>query len=324
MKTICGVVVALSAWLAAGQSLAQATYPDQPIRILVGFTPGVAPDITGRIMAEKFTEAWGKPAVVENVTGAGGNLAVERLAKALPDGHTLALGGNASLVINPNLMAKLPYDPLKDFVYITQVFIVANLLVVTPDVPANNIAELIALAKARPDYLVAGHAGNGTSQHLAGELFKIMAGVNMQQVPYRGTTAILPDLLAGRLNIFFGNISNLAPLVRDGKLRAFGITSRTRSPLVPELPTMEELGFPGFDATAWFGLMAPAGTPAAITDKLHKETLRIMALPDVKAKLEGLGVQLVGNTPAEFASLVRTELPAWGKVIKDAGIKLTE
>jgi len=324
MKAICGFVAALSAWLAAGQALAQTSYPEQPIRIMVGFTPGTAPDITSRLFGDKFTESWGKPVVVENVTGAGGNLAVERLAKATPDGHTLTMGGNAALVINPNLMGKLAYDPLKDFSYITQVFIVANLLVVTPDVPANNIKELIALAKAKPDYFVAGHAGSGTSQHLAGELFKIMAGVNLQQVPYRGTTAILPDLLAGRLNIFFGNISNLAPLVREGKLKAFGITSRTRSPLVPDLPTMEELGFPGFDATAWFGLMTPAGTPAPVVDKLHKETVRIMALPDVRGRLEGLGVQLVGNTPAQFAEIVRSELPAWGKVIKEAGIKLSE
>jgi tripartite-type tricarboxylate transporter receptor subunit TctC len=324
MKAIAWIAAATTLALAGGATLAQSNYPEQPIRIMVGFTPGTAPDITSRLFGDKFTEIWGRPVVVENVTGAGGNLAVERLAKAPPDGHTLTMGGNAALVINPNLMGKLPYDPLKDFAYITQVFIVANLLVVTPDVPANNIKELIALAKARPDYFVAGHAGNGTSQHLAGELFKIMAGVNLQQVPYRGTTAILPDLLAGRLNIFFGNISNLAPLVREGKLRAFGITSRTRSPLVPELPTMEELGFPGFDAAAWFGLMAPAGTPAPVVDKLHKETVRIMALPDVKGKLEGLGVQLVGNTPAQFAEIVRSELPAWGKVIKEAGIKLSE
>jgi tripartite-type tricarboxylate transporter receptor subunit TctC len=324
MKSIAWIAAVALLAGAPGEACAQTNYPEQPIRIMVGFTPGVAPDITSRLLAEKYTETWGRPVVVENVTGAGGNLAVERLAKAAPDGYTLAMGGNAALVINPSLMGKLNYDPLKDFSYITQVFVVANLLVVTPDVPANNIQELIALAKAKPDFFVAGHAGNGTSQHLAGELFKIMAGVNIQQVPYRGTTAILPDLLAGRLNIFFGNISNVAPLVKEGKLKAFGITSRTRSPLVPELPTMEELGFPGFDATAWFGLMAPAGTPAVIADKLHKETLRIMALPDVKAKLETLGVQLVGNTPAQFAEIVRTELPAWGKVIKGAGIKLTE
>jgi tripartite-type tricarboxylate transporter receptor subunit TctC len=322
---LCAVALSLGCTV-AGPALAQGSnnFPEQPIRILVGFTPGVAPDITGRLLAEKFTETWGKPAVVENVTGAGGNLAVERLARAAPDGHTLALGGNAALVINPNFPAKLGYDPLKDFAYITQIFIVANILVVRPEVPANNIAELVALAKARPDYLVAGHAGSGTSQHLAGELFKIMAGVNIQQVPYRGTTAILPDLLGGRLNMFFGNITNLVPLIREGKLRAFGITSLKRSPLVPDLPTMEELGFPGFNATAWFGLMAPAGTPQPTLDKLYKETLRVLALPDVKGKLEGLGVQLVGSTPAEFASVVRTELPAWGKVIKEAGIKVGE
>jgi tripartite-type tricarboxylate transporter receptor subunit TctC len=324
MKTICGAIAALSLWLAAAAALAQASYPDQTIRILVGFTPGVAPDITSRVLGEKLTEAWGKPVVVENVTGAGGNLAVERAAKAAPDGHTLLMGGNSALVISPSLFAKLPYDPVKDFAYITQVFTVANILVVRNDVPARTIQELVALAKAQPNYLIAGHAGIGTSQHLAGELFKVMAGVELQQVPYRGSTAVLPDLLAGQLNIFFGNITNVLPLVREGKLRAFGITSRKRSPLAPELPTIEELGFPGFEATAWFGLMAPAGTPQPIIDKLHKETVRILVLPDVKAKLEGLGVQLVGNTPAEFAAVIGTETPAWAKVIKQAGIKVSD
>jgi tripartite-type tricarboxylate transporter receptor subunit TctC len=322
-KAIYGAVAALSLWL-TGAALAQATYPDQTIRILVGFTPGVAPDITSRVLGEKLTEAWGKPVVVENVTGAGGNLAVERAAKAVPDGHTLLMGGNSALVISPSLFAKLPYDPVKDFAYITQVFTVANILVVRNDVPAKTIQDLVALAKAQPNYLIAGHAGIGTSQHLAGELFKGMAGVEMQQVPYRGSTAVLPDLLAGQLNIFFGNITNVLPLVREGKLRAFGITSRKRSSLAPELPTIEELGFPGFEATAWFGLMAPAGTPQPIIDKLHKETVRILALPDVKAKLEGLGVQLVGNTPKEFAALIKSETPAWAKVIKQAGIKVSE
>jgi tripartite-type tricarboxylate transporter receptor subunit TctC len=324
MKSICAVLSALSLVLAAGDARAQASYPEQPIKIIVGFPAGVAPDVTSRLLGDRLTETWGKPVVVENVTGASGNIAVERVAKAAPDGYTLLMGGNASLVINPNLFAKLPYDPVKDFAYITQVFIVPNILVTRNDVPATTIAELVALAKAQPGYLVAGHAGIGTSQHLAGELFKVMAGVELQQVPYRGTPAVLPDLLAGRLNIFFGNISNLLPLIRDGKLRAFGITSRQRSPQIPELPTMEELGFPGFEATAWFGLMAPAATPQPIIDKLHKETVRLLALPDVKAKLEGLGVQLVGNTPAEFAALIKTETPNWGKVLRDAGIKLND
>jgi len=324
MKAICGAVAAWCLLLGTGNALAQTTYPDQTIRILVGFTPGVAPDITSRVLGEKLTEVWGKPVVVENVTGAGGNLAVERVAKAAPDGYTLVMGGNSALVISPSLLARLPYDPMKDFAYITQVFTVANILVVRNDVPAKTIQELVALAKAQPNYLIAGHAGIGTSQHLSGELFKVMAGVELQQVPYRGSTAVIPDLLAGQLNIFFGNITNLLPLIRDGKVRAFGITSRKRSPLIPELPTIEELGFPGFEATAWFGLMAPAGTPQPIIDKLHKETVRILALPDVKAKLEGLGVQLVGSTPAELAELIKTETPAWAKVIKQAGIKVSE
>jgi tripartite-type tricarboxylate transporter receptor subunit TctC len=328
MKPLCAAVavllLSLALCLTAGDADAQANYPEQPIKIIIGFPPGVAPDVTSRLLGDKLTEAWGKPVVVENVTGASGNIAVERVAKVAPDGYTLLMGGNASLVINPNLFAKLPYDPVKDFAYISQIFIVPNILVVRPDVPAKTIQELIALAKAQPGYLIAGHAGIGTSQHLGGELFKIMAGVQIQQVPYRGSTGVIPDLLAGRLNIFFGNITNLLPLIREGKLRAFGITSRKRSPQIPELPTMEELGFPGFEATAWFGLMAPAGTPQPIIDKLHKETVRVLALPDVKGKLEGLGVQLVGSTPAEFLSLVKTELPQWGKVIKEAGIKLSE
>src|SRR5712691_6439626 len=319
MKPICAVAAALWLSLTAGEARAQASYPEHPIKIIVGFPPGVAPDITSRLLGDKFTEVWGKPVVVENVTGASGNIAVERVAKAAPDGHSLLIGGNASLVINPNLFARLPYDPVRDFAYITQCFIVPNILVVRPDVPAKTIAELIALAKAQPGYLIAGHAGIGTSQHLAGELFKIMAGVEIQQVPYRGSTGVLPDLLAGRLNIFFGNITNVLPLIREGKLRAFAITSRQRSPRIPELPTMEELGFPGFDATAWFGLMAPAGTPQPILDRIHAETVKVMTMPDVRAKLEGLGLQLVGNTPAEFFDIVKKETSMWGQVIKDAG-----
>jgi len=324
MRLIAGLLAALGFWLAADGAQAQGNYPDKPIRILIGFSPGVAPDVTMRLFADKWNESWAKGVTVENVTGAGGNLAVERVAKSPPDGYTLLMGGNASLVINPNLFDKLPYDPLKDFAYITQVFIVPNLVVVPPDVPARTIQELIALAKAKPDYFVAGHAGIGTSQHLGGELFMKMAGVKFQQVPYRGTTQILPDLLGGRLNLFFGNISNCLPLVREGKLRAFAVTSRKRSPQIPDLPTMEELGFAGYEATAWFALMAPAGTPKPILDKLHAETVKTLAMTDVRAKLEGLGLQLVGNTPAEMTEIIKTETPAWGKVIKDAGIKMPQ
>src|SRR5580765_2621307 len=302
-----GVGIAFVLAVASGLAMAQSGYPDKPIRILVGFSAGVAPDITSRLFGDKWNETWAKGVAVENVTGAGGNLAVAQLAKAAPDGYTLAMGGNAALVINPNLIDKLGYDPVKDFSYITQVFIVPNLVVVPPDVPAKDIKELIALAKAKPDYFVAGHAGIGTSQHLGGELFMAMTGVKFQQVPYRGTTQILPDLLGGRLNLFFGNISNVLPLVREGKLRAFAITSRKRSPEIPELPTMEELGFPGYEATAWFGLMGPAGLPQPIVDKLHAETTKVMAQTDVRKKLESLGLQLVGNAPAAVLQVVKNE-----------------
>src|SRR5690349_21229794 len=305
MRKLAGPIVGplaclgLAFALATGLALAQSGYPDKPIRILVGFSAGVAPDITSRLFGDKWNDRWAKGVTVENVTGAGGNLAVAQVAKSPADGYTLAMGGNAALVINPNLMDRLGYDPVKDFTYITQVFIVPNILVVPNDVPAKDIEELIALAKAKPDYFVAGHAGVGTSQHLGGELFMAMTGVKIQQVPYRGTTQVLPDLLGGRLNIFFGNISNVLPLIREGKLRAFAVTSRKRSPQIPELPTMEELGFPGYEATAWFGLMGPAGTPKPVINKIHDETVKLLAMPDVRQKLESLGLQLVGNTPEE-------------------------
>jgi tripartite-type tricarboxylate transporter receptor subunit TctC len=224
MTRTAGLLAALTFAFSCVFAVAQSGDPDKPIRILVGFSAGVAPDVTSRLFADKWNQTWAKGVAVENVTGAGGNFAVAQTAKAAPDGYTLAMGGNASLVINPNLMDKLGYDPLKDFTYITQVFIVPNLVVVPPDVPARDIKELIALAKAKPDYFVAGHAGIGTSQHLGAELFMSMTGVKIQQVPYRGTTQVLPDLLGGRLNLFFGNISNvlLSGLRCHGLVRADG------------------------------------------------------------------------------------------------------
>jgi tripartite-type tricarboxylate transporter receptor subunit TctC len=318
------LVAALSLSLAASGAAAQANYPDQPIRILVGFTPGVAPDITGRLLADKFSEAWGKPAVVENVTGAGGNIATERVAKAAPDGYTLLMGCNASLIFSPSMYDKLAYDPIKDFAPISRVFIAANVLVVHPDVPAKTLPELIALARAQPGKLTYAHAGAGTSQHLAAELLKSTAQIDIQPVAYRGTTALLPDLLAGRVTMSFANIVNAAPLIREGKLRAFAVTSLKRSAVAPDLPTMDESGYPGFEAVPWFGLMAPAGTSPAIIDKLHRETVRVLALAEVRKKLNDLGLDVVGGTPAEFSAVIAREIPQWATVIKAAGIKLTD
>jgi len=324
MASILRALVMAATLAAAGHAYAEAGYPEQGVRIIVGFPPGVAPDVTARLLADKFGEAWGKPVVVENVTGAGSNIATDRVAKAAPDGYTLLMGGNSALVMSPSLYDRLPYDPVKDFAPISQVFVAANLLAIHPDVPAKSIPELVALAKAQPGKLTYGHAGVGTSQHLAAELFRSMAHVDIQPVAYRGTTAVLPDLLAGRLTMSFANILNTLPLAREGRLRAFAVTSRKRSEAAPEMPTMAELGYPGFEAVPWFGLIAPAGTPPAIIDKVYRETFRALALPDVRKRFAELGVDLIGNTPAEFAAVIREEIPQWAAVIKGAGIKASE
>jgi tripartite-type tricarboxylate transporter receptor subunit TctC len=308
--------------LAPQTVLAQSGWPKAPAKILVGFTPGTAPDLAARILADKFAEAWGSPFVVENLPGAGSNIATDRVAKAAPDGYTLLMGGNSSLVINPSLYESLPFDPVKDFAPISQIFIAANVLAVPMEVPVKTVDELVALAKAQPGKLSYGHAGVGTSQHLAAELFKYMAHIDVAAVPYRGTTALMPDLLAGRLTMSFANIVNVVPLAREGKLRPLAITSIKRSALAPEIATMDELGFKGFEAVPWFGLVAPAGTPKDIIDKLHDETVKILATPEVRKKFDELGLEPVGNTPAEFAAIIKKETPEWAKVIKDAGIKL--
>ena len=323
MKAICRIAATLSLLL-AGNALAQTSYPEQPVRILVGFTPGTAPDVTARLLADRFTESWGKAVIVENITGAGGNIACDRVAKSPPDGYTLTMCGNGNLIMGPSLYDKLSFDPIKDFTPITQVFVAANILAVHPDVPAKNVTELVALARAQPDKLTYGHAGIGTSQHMAAELFKYMAKVSIQPVAYRGSTAVLPDLLAGRLSLSFSNVVNVLPLVREGKLRGFAVSSRKRSTVAPDLPTMVELGFPGFEAVPWFGLLAPAGTPPAIIDTVHRETVRVLALPDVRKRLEELGLDVIGSSPAEFAALIAKEIPEWAKVIKEAGIKASD
>jgi len=318
MKTVVGALAALL--LSLGAAIAQ-NYPDKPIRILVGFAAGGPADISARLLADRLAETWGQPVVVENVTGAAGNLATDRVAKAAPDGYTLLLAASATIVTNPSLYQKLPFDPVKDLAPITQICFTPNILAVPTDVPAASVPELVAFVRAHPGALTYGSAGVGTSQHLAGELFKTMAGLDIQHVPYRGIAAVMPDLLGGRLTMAFGNISAILPLVREGKLRALAVSSPLRSASVPDLPTMIEAGFPGFDSTAWFALMAPAGTPPPIIEKLHRETVRILGVPEVRKRFDALGMEVVGNTPAEFAAVIATETPRWARVIRDAGIK---
>jgi len=322
MKLAANLFAALLVLFAAQAASAQSSYPNRPVKILVGFTPGTAPDLAARILADRFSEVWGAPFVVENIPGAGSNIATDRVAKATADGYTLLMAGNSALVINPSLYDTLPFDPIKDFAPISQIFIAANVLAVPPEVPVKTVAELVTLVRAQPGKLSYGHAGVGTSQHLGAELFKYMARVDIVPVPYRGTTALMPDLLSSRITMSFANIVNVLPLAREGKLRALAITSIKRSALAPELPTMAESGFPGFEAVPWFGLVAPAGTSKDVLDKLQVETVKALATPEVRKKFDELGLEPVGNTPAEFAAIIRKEMPEWAKVIKDAGIKL--
>jgi len=317
-------IIGLALLLLSSAAFAQANYPETTIRILVGFPAGTAPDVAARALSDKLSTSLGKPVVVENISGANGNIACDRVAKSPPDGYTLVMCGNGSLIFGPSLYVKLPFDPVKDFAPITQVFVAANILVVHPDVPAKTLPELVALAKAKPGELTYGHTGIGSSQHLAAELFKSMAHLQIQPIGYRGSTAVLPDLLAGRITMGFTNIVNVAPMVKEGRLRGFAVTSRKRSALVPDLPTMAESGFPGYEAVPWFGLMAPAGTPQPIIEKLYRETIKVLAMPDVRRSLESQGLDLIGSSPDELAAVIKAEIPAWAKVIKEAGIKPVE
>ena len=300
---------------------AQANYPERTIRIFVGFPAGGPPDIAARLLAERFSANWGKSVVVENATGGGGNIAVERAVKSAPDGYSLLMASNA-IAINPSLYPALPYNAMRDLVPISLAVIMPVILVINNDLPAKTAREFVALAKAQPGKITIGHAGVGTPAHMAGELFKISTGVDVQQVAYRGSPAVLPDLLGGRISASFPNISVVLQLVREGKLRALAVTSRRRAVATPDVPTMTEAGLPAIDADAWFGLMAPAGTPQPIIDRLHRESVRVLAQGDVRKRLDDLGMQVVANSPAEFGALIKADTARWAKVIKAAGIKM--
>ena len=322
MKMISGLLAALSVLLMVADATAQAKYPDRSIRIVVAFPPGGPSDIVARLMADKLMEAFGRPVVVENVSGASGNIGTERVAKSGPDGYTLLVSAPGPLVINQSLYPKLPYDPIRDFAPISQLCFTPNVLVVNNDLPAKTVQELVALARAHPGKLSYASGGAGTSNHLAAELFKFMAGIDLQHVPYRGVSVSVPDILAGRIPVAFLSTPTALPLVRDGKLRALAVGTEKRWPAAPEIPTMDEAGIRGFNSTVWHSFLAPAGTPAAILDRLHRETVRILALPDIRKKFDDQGLAVIGNTPAEFAAVIKAEGQQWAKVIKDAGLKL--
>jgi tripartite-type tricarboxylate transporter receptor subunit TctC len=298
-------------------------YPSRPVRLLVGFAPSGPNDIVARLVGERLSAIWGKPVVIDNVTGASGNLAADRVAKSAPDGYTLLMAAAAQIVVNLSLYQKMTFDPTKDLTPISQLSSFANILAVHNDVPAKTVQDLIALARKQPRELTFASGGVGTSNHLAGELFKSMASIDIRHVPYRSLALAVPDLLAGRVSMAFLSTTYLQ-LVREGKLRGFAVSSLKRAPAAPDLPTMAESGFPDFDATGWFGLMAPAGTSPAVVDKIQRDAVSILSLPELRKKLDELGLEPIGNTPAEFAAAIKSEISQWAKVIKEAGIKQNE
>jgi tripartite-type tricarboxylate transporter receptor subunit TctC len=288
--------------------------------MVVGFPPGSQPDTVARLLGQKFAEALGKPVLIDNVAGAAGNIAGDRVAKAAPDGYTLGLLGQTQIAVNPSPY-HLGYDPVKDFAPVSQVIVSPNILVVHNAVPAKTVRELVALAKAQPGELTFASGGSGSATHMPGELFKSAAGLDIRHIPYKGTVAAIPDLLGGRVTMAFSQLAVILPVVREGKLRALAVTSLKRSPALPEVPTIAESGYPGFDVTNWYGLFAPARTPATIVRKIHLETVKALAQADVRAKFADLGLEAIGNSPDEFAAAIQSEIPKWAKVIKESGIK---
>ena len=310
-------------WPAAGMTSEPATqgYPTKAIRMIVPFGTGSTTDTLGRIVAQKFTEAWGQPVVIDNRGGAGGNIGTEMVAKAAGDGYTLLMAAG-SHAINPGLYGKLSYDAVRDFAPVTLVGSSPQLLIASTGLPANSVRDLIALAGAKPGQLRYASGGNGSPSHLAMELFKSMARIDMVHVPYKGGDPVLVALLSGEMQLYFGNIRAMMPHVRAGKLKALGVTSPKRSPAVPEIPTIAESGLPGYSMMAWWGLLAPAATPKAIVMQLQREVARMLTEPVLRDRLAAVGIDAAGSTPEAFGTYIRQEIKTWSKVIKEAGVRI--
>ncbi len=315
LAALPGAASAQTAATGAGQS-----HPTRAVRMIVPFAEGGSTDIVGRTVAQKLSEMWGQPVVVDNRPGGGTVIGTEIVARAPADGYTL-LVTPAPFTINPSLLAKLPYDALGDFTPITLINTTPLVVVLNPSVPAKSIKELIALAKARPGKLNFGSSGTGGSNHLAGELFNAMAGVKMVHIPYKGNAPALTDLVGGHVDVVFNGLTSALALIKGGKLRALAVTSRERSGVLPELPTVSEIGLKGFEAVAWNGLSAPARTPGDVVAKINADVLKIVKAPELRERLKAEGSDAVGNTPEQYAAFLREEIAKWAKVIKFAGVK---
>lgn len=312
LVTVCLVTINL----AVAQS-----YPQKPIRLLVGFPPGGGNDALMRVIAPKLSEALGQQLVIDNRAGAGGNIAAEVTAKSAPDGYTLMMGFSTVLTTNKSLYRNVGFDSIKDFAPITQLATAQYVLVVHPSVPAKAVNELVALAKSKPGSLNYASSGIGTPLHLAAELFKRQAGIDIVHIAYKGGGPASTALLGGEAQLMFGSVPSSMPYVKSGRLRAIAVTGLKRSMLAPELPTIDESGFPGFNVTAWGSLMAPAGTPRNVIRLLNEKTVRVIRLPEMRQPINNVGYEPTGTTPEQLAELIRTESAVWAKVIKDANIR---
>ena len=299
-----------------------ADYPTKPIRLIIPFGAGGPTDTLGRALAERLTAQFGQNVVVENRTGAGGNIGTDLVAKATPDGYTLLLTTNGPLAGNLTLFKQLPYDPLKDFAPITLFTYLPNMLAVHPSLPVNNFAEFIEYVKARPNQLSFGSGGNGTSSHLAGELLKVMTGIQMTHIPYKGDGASMTDIISGQIPIVFCSVLAGMRYIDSGRIKVLAVTSAKRVPAIGNVPTIAESGLPGYDLAAWYSVMAPAGTPRDIIQKLNSTIVGIINTPDFKAKIEGMGGIPVGSTPEAVTAIIKEDIPKWAKLIKESGAKV--
>ena len=296
-------------------------YPSKPIRMIVPSAPGSGPDIMARAIGQKLTEALGQAIVIDDKPGAGGIIGSEAAAKAPPDGYTLIMSNAGAHTVNPGLYAKLPYDPVKDFAPVTLVALAPNILIVHPTLPVRNVKDLIALAKAKPGELTFGSGGNGSTAHLSGEMFKTMAGINIVHIPFKGSPAAVIGVIAGQIALAIPNIPPALPHVRSGKLKALAVTTAKRAAGVPDLPTVAEAGLPGYEATAWFGVLAPAATPPQIIARLNAAIVKIAHAREMQERLTAEGADAVGNTPEQFAQIIKSDIAKWAKVIKASGAR---
>ena len=322
LRALAAVALGAALVSTAGIAQAQTKYPTKPIRFIVPFPPGGGTDILARLVANKLTETLGWQIVIDNRGGAGGNIGLDAAAKAAPDGYTMVMGQTSNLAINPALYAKLPYDPVRDFTPVSLVASSPIAITVSAKSPHKTLGELVAAAKAKPGELTFGSPGNGTVAHLTGELFQRTAGVKYIHVPYKGAAQAMPDLIGGRINFYTSSLETAMPQMKAGAIRTVAITSLARVQAVPDVPTVAESGYKGFEATTWFGILVPKGTPAPMVERLSGEIVKVLNAADIRNRMQENGGATVKTGPAEFSALLKTEMSKWARVVKESGVKV--